>query len=158
MPPRKRAASTVLDEPRRSRRISSTPKKSIYFQGDEGSDDPLSGGKPEKSKGKRAQTNKRSVEVEDIVSDEYQEDEAKDNEADDNEEEEEDEDDMDTKVTVVKIPALRPEGETKYADEYVHKNSMLFLKDLKQNNERPWLKSTVYQSCCWPPSLTCISS
>ncbi|SPO04912.1 uncharacterized protein DNG_07597 [Cephalotrichum gorgonifer] len=149
MPPRKRAASTVLDEPRRSRRISSTAKTSNYFQDDEDSDDLLSGKGSEKSKRDRASTTNRRVEVEDNDSDVYEEDDSEQDEAggsgdegeEENEEEDADDSDMDTKVTVVKVPGLRPEGGMKYADEYVHKNTMLFLKDLKQNNERSWLKT-----------------
>ncbi|MBE3050368.1 hypothetical protein IMZ48_49310 [Candidatus Bathyarchaeota archaeon] len=146
MPPRKRAASTVLDEPRRSRRTTSTPKKSDYFEGGEESDDPLGGGKPEKPKGRRASAKKPTIKAEEVVSDEYEDDDAAKDEAGDegegDEEEDDDEDDMDTKVTIVRIPGLRPDGGMEYADEYVHQNSRLFLKDLKQNNVRSWLKCT----------------
>ena len=150
MPPRKRAASTVLDEPRRSRRISSTPKKSIYFETEDESDDPPSNGNGQKLRGKRNSANNAKLKEEEVFSDEYEEDLGDD--GDDGEEDEEDEDrsedDAGTKVTVVKVPGLRPDGGMEYADEYVHKNTALFLKDLKQNNERPWLK------CKPPPPIT----
>lgn len=154
MPPRKRAASTVLDEPRRSRRVTSTPKKSSYFEGDVESDDPLGWGEPEKPKGRRASAKKARPKAEDIVSDEYEEDDAAGDESDeyegddaakdgsDDAGEDDDEDNMETKVTVVKLPGLRPDGGMEYADEYVHKNTALFLKDLKRNNVRSWLKCT----------------
>lgn len=138
MPPRKRAASTVLDEPRRSRRVTSTPKKSNYFEGDSGSDDPLAGGKPEKSNKRRASVGKSKLKPQEVVHDEYEEDAGEDNSGDN--EKDADGDEVDTKVTVVKVPSLRPDGGMEYADEYVHKNTALFLKDLKQHNERPWLK------------------
>lgn len=137
MPQRKRAASTVLDEPRRSRRVTSTPKKSNYFEGDSGSDDPLGVGKPAKSNGKRASTRKSKLKDDDIASDEYEGNAGGDESGDDGQD---DDDEVDTKVTVVKVPGLRPDGGMEYADGYVHKNTALFLKDLKQHNERTWLK------------------
>lgn len=42
---------------------------------------------------------------------------------------------------VIKKPQARPEGNTPYQDETIHHNTLLFLKDLKENNERQWLKS-----------------
>lgn len=147
MPPRKRAASTTLDEPRRSRRTRTTAQKSNYFEDGDESDDPLSGETPVKSR-KGDSVNRRRSKAEDVVSDEYEDDAAGDQGEDDEEEnggeDDDDEDDFDTKVTVVKVPGLRPDGGMDYADEYVHKNTALFLKDLKQNNNRPWLKCTPY--------------
>lgn len=127
-----------MDEPRRSRRVTSTPKKSNYFEADSGSDDPLGGEKPEKSKGKKVSTRKSKLKDEDIVYDEYEENAGENESGDD--EEDDDGDEIDTKVTVVKVPGLRPDGGMEYADGYVHKNTALFLKDLKQHNERTWLK------------------
>lgn len=43
-------------------------------------------------------------------------------------------------VTIIKKPKARPAGNVKYADETIHPNTLLFLKDLKANNNRPWLK------------------
>ena len=42
---------------------------------------------------------------------------------------------------VIKKPQARPAGKTPYEDETIHPNTLLFLKDLKANNERQWLKS-----------------
>ena len=140
MPPRKRAASTVLDEPRRSRRVTSAPKKSNYFATGDESDDPLGEEKPARSKGKRASTKKTKPKAEeDAIFDEYRENDATGDETGD-EADANRGDDVNTKVTVVKVPGLRPDGGVEYADEYVHTNTSLFLKDLKQNNERAWLK------------------
>ncbi|KEZ40353.1 hypothetical protein SAPIO_CDS8201 [Scedosporium apiospermum] len=147
MPPRKRAASTTIDEPRRSRRISSNVKKSNYFEEDDDSEDPLTTSNVKKRKGKSAPASKRKQEVDDGLSDEYQDNAADQDEDEDGGEEEEnddddgDEDEFATKVTVVKLETLRPDGGVEYADDFVHKNTMLFLKDLKENNERSWLKS-----------------
>jgi hypothetical protein len=41
---------------------------------------------------------------------------------------------------VIKKPKARSEGDTPYADETIHPNTMLFLKDLAANNDRQWLK------------------
>lgn len=42
---------------------------------------------------------------------------------------------------IIKKPKARPAGSTPYRDETIHPNTLLFLKDLKANNERQWLKS-----------------
>lgn len=41
---------------------------------------------------------------------------------------------------VFKKPKARPAGNTEYRDQTVHPNTMLFLADLKRNNDREWLK------------------
>ena len=48
---------------------------------------------------------------------------------------------------VIKKAKARPAGKTPYADETIHPNTLLFLKDLKANNERQWLKSELSLSC-----------
>lgn len=62
----------------------------------------------------------------------------------DNDEDEDDDDDDDDdgprKVTIIPLEKLRDTGGVPYEDHYVHKNTMLFLKDLKANNKRSWLK------------------
>lgn len=40
----------------------------------------------------------------------------------------------------IKLPKAREAGSTPYKDETIHPNTMAFLKDLKQNNDREWLK------------------
>ena len=42
---------------------------------------------------------------------------------------------------VIKKPKARAAGKTPYEDETIHPNTMLFLADLKANNDRQWLKS-----------------
>ena len=42
---------------------------------------------------------------------------------------------------IIKKPKARPAGKTPYQDVTIHPNTLLFLKDLKANNERQWLKS-----------------
>ncbi|KAK5175235.1 uncharacterized protein LTR77_000372 [Saxophila tyrrhenica] len=41
---------------------------------------------------------------------------------------------------VIKKPRARPAGNTPYQDDAIHPNTFLFLKDLKRNNDREWLK------------------
>lgn len=62
----------------------------------------------------------------------------------DEEEEEEEEDDSDARPKVVFIPhaKMRDDGGVPYTDDLVHPNTLEFLKDLKANNVRSWLKCT----------------
>jgi len=41
---------------------------------------------------------------------------------------------------IIKRPKAREAGDTPYADETIHPNTLLFLRDLAANNERQWLK------------------
>jgi hypothetical protein len=41
---------------------------------------------------------------------------------------------------IIKKPKAREAGDTPYTDHTIHPNTMLFLKDLKANNDRQWLK------------------
>ncbi|TLS24327.1 hypothetical protein PpBr36_08445 [Pyricularia pennisetigena] len=52
-----------------------------------------------------------------------------------------DDDDEDNLVTFIPHVKLRELDGVEYADEKLHKNTLLFLKDLKANNVRSWLKS-----------------
>lgn len=42
---------------------------------------------------------------------------------------------------IIKKPKARPAGKVPYRDDTIHPNTLLFLKDLKGNNNREWLKS-----------------
>ncbi|OJD14833.1 hypothetical protein AJ78_04863 [Emergomyces pasteurianus Ep9510] len=44
------------------------------------------------------------------------------------------------KEVFIKLPKAREAGDTPYEDNTIHPNTMLFLKDLKANNQREWLK------------------
>lgn len=44
------------------------------------------------------------------------------------------------KQVIIKKPKARPAGSTPYTDETIHPNTLLFLADLKVNNNREWLK------------------
>ncbi|KAM0722506.1 hypothetical protein Q7P37_001947 [Cladosporium fusiforme] len=41
---------------------------------------------------------------------------------------------------IIKKPKARPAGKVPYSDDTIHPNTLLFLKDLKGNNNREWLK------------------
>ncbi|TLD28318.1 hypothetical protein PspLS_03597 [Pyricularia sp. CBS 133598] len=56
-------------------------------------------------------------------------------------ENDDDDDDEDNLVTFIPHVKLRELDGVEYADEKLHKNTLLFLKDLKANNVRSWLKS-----------------
>lgn len=58
---------------------------------------------------------------------------------------------------VIKKPKPRTAGSTPYADDTIHQNTMLFLKDLKANNDREWLKSK-WLSISFASSLVCLFS
>ncbi|CAD0111046.1 unnamed protein product [Aureobasidium uvarum] len=49
---------------------------------------------------------------------------------------------------VIKKPKPRTPGGTPYSDVTIHPNTMLFLKDLKANNDREWLKSKCLPMPC----------
>ncbi|KAH7312284.1 hypothetical protein B0I35DRAFT_436588 [Stachybotrys elegans] len=127
MPARKRSAPA--ESRRRSGRISNTPKKSQYFEGSDSESElpPKKRGRPSR---KQAVTKEDSEE-------EYAE------EPEEAQKEEEDDDELDEdappKVTIIPLETLRPLGGIDYEDQKLHKNTMLFLKDLKANNRRPWL-------------------
>ena len=44
----------------------------------------------------------------------------------------------------VKLPKAREAGKTPYKDDTIHPNTMLFLQDLKGNNDREWLKGAKF--------------
>ena len=43
----------------------------------------------------------------------------------------------------IKLPKARQAGKTPYEDDTIHPNTLLFLSDLKENNDREWLKGTM---------------
>ncbi|CAH0021060.1 unnamed protein product [Clonostachys rhizophaga] len=51
-----------------------------------------------------------------------------------------DEDEL-PRVTIIPLERLRETGDIEYVDYRIHPNSLLFLTDLKDNNNRAWLKA-----------------
>jgi hypothetical protein len=41
---------------------------------------------------------------------------------------------------VIELPGIKDAGDTPYEDERIHSNTLEFLRDLKKNNRREWLK------------------
>jgi hypothetical protein len=41
---------------------------------------------------------------------------------------------------VIELPRVKDPGDTPYEDERIHSNTLDFLRDLKRNNRREWLK------------------
>lgn len=164
MPPRKRRAATpetpVAPAGRRSTRISSSGKKSQYFESDSDNDSEnnsedytaedvkaINGngnatgrkrGRPRKNPASRpTSTGKKKAKIEeDDHSDEFQED-GKDEDEEDDDELDEDEE---PRVTITPLNKMRGTGGVDYEDDRLHPNTLLFLKDLKANNKRSWLK------------------
>jgi len=57
------------------------------------------------------------------------------------------------KEVIIKKPKARPAGKVPYSDETLHPNTLLFLTELKANNNREWLKSEF--SCALLRDITC---
>lgn len=145
MPARKRSAPESSTTRRRSGRTSLT--KSSYFEG--------SDSESENQRLAKRRNTKPKVETGDDYEDkpeeseddeaEFNDESAKAEESEQDEDEDEDDDARPRKVTVIPLEKMRDTGGVEYEDFKVHNNTMLFLKDLKANNKRPWLK------CKLPP-------
>lgn len=48
---------------------------------------------------------------------------------------------------IIKKPKARDAGDTPYTESTIHPNTMLFLKEIKANNDRQWLKRELHKSC-----------
>lgn len=147
MPAQKRAADADgASSRRRSGRLSTSSKKSVYFEDSE--DESELDARPQK-KARVATPRKPRVQKEEEEDDEEaykDEDDGAANE-EDQDDDEDDEESVDEskppKVTVIPLEQMRGTGGVEYEDSRVHKNTMLFLKDLKANNKRTWLKGKV---------------
>ncbi|KPM36633.1 hypothetical protein AK830_g9931 [Neonectria ditissima] len=137
MPPRKRTADEAVAGPRRSSRRTST--KSQYF---DNSDDELNDKEVEDTepppKRKRGRPPKKPVAKKEDSEEPYQDEEQKQEE--DEDDEDSDDSDAPPKVTFIPLPKLLDPGGIEYEDPKLHPNTLSFLKELKANNRRPWLK------------------
>ncbi|KAF5013826.1 hypothetical protein FDECE_183 [Fusarium decemcellulare] len=131
MPPRKRSASAIASPRRSSRRTSTT--KSQYFEASDETED--SDPPPKKRRGRPPKKQAKREESEDPYEDELVQ------EPEEEEEEDEEDEDAPPKVTIIPLEKMRDTDGVDYEDFKLHKNTMLFLRDLKANNRRPWLKS-----------------
>jgi len=57
------------------------------------------------------------------------------------------------KEVIIKKAKARAAGRTPYAEGTLHPNTLLFLADLKSNNDREWLKSEYYLGLRMLPTL-----
>ncbi|KAJ4210545.1 hypothetical protein NW767_000818 [Fusarium falciforme] len=128
MPP-KRSAEAVRRSSRR------TSNKSQYFEASETeeSDPP-----PKKRRGRPPKKQAKREPSEDVYEEEPVQEPEEENDEDDDDE---DDEDAPPKVTIIPLEKLRDTNGVDYEDFKVHKNTLLFLRDLKANNKRPWLKS-----------------
>ncbi|KAK3682424.1 hypothetical protein B0T22DRAFT_283140 [Podospora appendiculata] len=155
---------------RRSTRIeTSANKRSKYFVSDSEPDldsefdgghaiaaksaqAPASGGKRGRGRPKKVKEPTPEPEDEDDYKDELADDDDDDEEengarrkAGNDDDDDDDDDDIDEdappKVTFIPHVKLRDTGGIDYADDRLHHNTLEFLKDLKANNQRKWLKS-----------------
>lgn len=133
MPSRKRSAPEPSTNRRRSGRLSTSAQKSSYFE-DSDSDNKVPAKKPRRASEQRKSISKQADE------DQYEEDTADEDHEEVADEADEDDDDAPRKVEIIPLIKMRDTGGVEYEDNKIHKNTLLFLKDLKANNQRSWLK------------------
>ncbi|KAK0641062.1 hypothetical protein B0T16DRAFT_207034 [Cercophora newfieldiana] len=151
---------------RKSQRVSSSATKSRYFEPDSDSEEEVqTASKKAKKSNSAGRKAKKAKRVEDSDEEDNYQDEPVDDVDEDDEDQDEDDDvvvkkaaksngrtknedseeefdeDAPPKVTFIPIPKLRDTDGIEYTDEKLHQNTLAFLKDLKANNKRPWLKS-----------------
>lgn len=136
MPSRKRSAPDPSSERRRSGRISTSAQTSSYFEDthDESAEDEAPVKKQRRLSAKRKSTSKQ------VEEDQYEDEPADEDQEDQDAEDDDDDDDAPRKVVIIPLEKMRDTGGVAYEDHKVHKNTLLFLKDLKANNKRTWLK------------------
>jgi hypothetical protein len=154
-PPTKRAAAatagkTPQDERRRSGRISGAVNKSRYFEEDTDQEEeevpPKKSGTAKNQTSRKAhdktpKKGRKSAAKAEESEAEYEENAQEEDDSGAEELGDSNGEESDAQVKVIKLAPLRPEGSTPYSDDTVHKNTCLFLKDLKANNKRAWLKA-----------------
>ncbi|TFB01156.1 hypothetical protein CCMA1212_006666 [Trichoderma ghanense] len=121
---------------KRARYAESEPDQEQYKDESEEESAPV-----QPKKRSRGRPPKKAKEEESDEEDQY--DDAPDDEDDKDDDDDDDDDDEDgpRKVEIIPLEKLRDTGGVSYEDHKIHKNTMLFLRDLKANNKRPWLKS-----------------
>lgn len=131
---------------RRSQRVStSATQTSKYFEPEDSESESdvkprrKSLGSSKKANASKSPRASKKAKLEADDEDDYEDDEAPDNE--EKEEESELDEDALPKTTFIPLPKLRDTGGIDYADDRLHPNTLAFLKDLKANNKRSWLKS-----------------
>lgn len=156
MPPKHKLEDTIetaSSARRRSTRLTSSAsaKKSKYFEhnSEDGSSEermpikakPTGNGalKVNATQGRRTAAKRKNVRSEEEDGEDAYKDEQSEAAAEVSEEEYDS--DAPPKVTFIPLPKLRDTNGILYTDETLHPNTLLFLRDLKAHNQRPWLKS-----------------
>ena len=119
---------------RRSTRVSnasikSSTKKRQSLSSESDFEDGDSSGSDFKT-GRKGNKNKR------VKRDEISEPEDEDEDFD----EDSDDESRPPKTIIIPLPKAREAGDTPYEDGRIHENTMLFLRDLKVNNNREWMR------------------
>lgn len=146
---------------RRSTRVSSSAKKSHYFEGDDDSESDAPKAKSKSNakanakakatikstatKGQRGRPKKKAKVDPNPSEDEDDEDVYKDSpdaeDAQDGDDQQESDNDSDSpQITFIPIPKLRDLAGVSYSPTTIHPNTLHFLRDLRANNKRSWLK------------------
>ncbi|KHN99163.1 uncharacterized protein MAM_02861 [Metarhizium album ARSEF 1941] len=139
MPSRKRSAPEPSTDRRRSGRLSTASQKSSYF---EDSDTPSNEDEAPLKKQRRLSGKSKSTSKQ-LEEDQYVQETADEDQKEEEEEAADDDDDDEAprRVEIIPLEKMRDTGGVEYEDHKLHKNTLLFLKDLKANNKRSWLKS-----------------
>lgn len=92
-------------------------------------------------KKQRRLSEKRKSASKQVEEDQYVQETADEHHEDEDEDEDDDEgDDAPRRVEIIPLEKMRDTGGVEYEDHKIHRNTLLFLKDLKANNKRSWLK------------------
>ncbi|GAO16165.1 hypothetical protein UVI_02045390 [Ustilaginoidea virens] len=131
MPSRKRSTPHASAGRRRSGRLSSVEQKSSYFEPSE-----------DESEDREAPVKRHKVspKIKKDVHEGHDDPDDNDN-ADIADDDDDDDDEAPRRVEIIPLEKLRDTGGVEYANRKVHKNTLLFLAELKANNKRSWLKS-----------------
>lgn len=167
MAPSKRSTDSTVESTsrRRSGRLSASGQKSKYFEAESDGGETLDSeldektqnnsvpvkrkrGRPSKKDGDADRPNGKKARLqaakdeEDDEADGYIDEGSDEKNGNDNDDDEDDELDEDAppRVTIIPHKKMRDTGGVAYEDEKLHHNTLLFLKDLKANNKRSWLK------------------
>ncbi|EWZ28386.1 uncharacterized protein FOBCDRAFT_203909 [Fusarium oxysporum Fo47] len=154
MPMKKRKHSPPPKPELRRSRLPNKSRKTIYVEKTDSDDDSVHKPSPTVRDALRTRQNRNRPEDSE---DSYLDDPEEDDDSDDKSEHLEDTTEPDEAqadeycndagedappvVTIIPLEKMRDDGGIAYVDYKIHPNSLLFLKDLKVNNNRAWLKA-----------------
>ncbi|TWU73086.1 hypothetical protein ED733_004123 [Metarhizium rileyi] len=142
MPSRKRSGPDPSATRRRSGRLSTSAQKSSYFENSGvGLDDENVPVRKQRRLIGKGKSPANHVEEDQYVEETQSEHDEEEDAEDEGEDDDDNDDDASRKVEIIPLEKMRDTGGVEYEDQKIHKNTLLFLKDLKANNKRTWLKS-----------------